>query len=233
MFPWLAGQPIVERAGVSPNAFTRKALDEARRWTERVLDGFWEALGITTPPAEVAEALKERGRVRLRCPWGRKAPLGTVSAFVQVRSGDRYLRKELDLPLPGYACPKTFVLWAHAGRAEGDIPPRFFARKKRALFRTRDPRRTSKTLGEVAPLRPLLEAMDLPGLEEALEALAGLKNGETQQKGPYLLVRKGRLRVLKQGSYFDNPALDAVFLAGERVVLAYETWSTTTRRPLK
>jgi hypothetical protein len=215
-------KPLARKAGVSPNAFTRKVLDEARRWTEGVLDGFWEALGVASPPAEVAEALKERGRVKLWCPWGRKGPLGTVSAFVQVSSGDRYLRKELDLPLPGPACPKTFVLHAHAGRVEVDIPPRFFARKERALFRTRDPRRINKTLGEVAPLRPLLEAMGLPGLEEALEALAGLKNGEIRQKGPYLLVRKGRLRALKRGSYFDNPALDAAFLVGERVVLAYE-----------
>jgi len=215
-------KPLARAVGLSPKAFTRKVLEEARRWTEGVLDGFWEALGISSPPAEVAEALEGRGQVRLWCPWGRKAPLGTFSALLRTRSGDRYLHKQLDLPLPDRACPKTSVLWAHIGRVEVKIPPRLFVRKERALFRTKDPRGIRKTLGEIALLRPLFEAMGLPDLEEALEDLTSLKNGEIRQRGPYLLARKERLRALKRGSYFDNPALEGAFLVGERVVLAHE-----------
>jgi hypothetical protein len=217
-------KPLAREMGVSPEAFTRKVLDEARRWTEGVLDGFWEALGFSSPPAEVAEVLKEGGLVKLWCPWGRKGPLGVVSVFAKVGSGDGFLRQDLDLPFPDRACPSAFVLWAHAGRAEANIPPRFFARKERVLFHTRAPRVIRKTLGEVAPLRPLFEAMGLPDLEGALEDLAGLKDGEIRKKGPYLLARKARRRVLKRGSYFDDPtpALEANFLLGGRVLLAYE-----------
>jgi hypothetical protein len=215
-------KPLARKVGVPPEAFTRKVLDEARKWTEGVLDGFWEALGISSPPAEVVEALKEGGLVRLWCPWGRKGPLGVVSVFAKVGSGDRFLRADLDLPFPDRACPKDFVFWAHAGRVEASIPPRFFARSGRVIFHTRAPRVIRKTLGEVAPLRPLFDAMGLPNLKEALEHLAGLKDGEIRQKGPYLLARKGRRRVLKRGSYFDDPALEASFLVGERVVLTYE-----------
>jgi hypothetical protein len=215
-------KPLAQKVGVSPEVFTGKVLEEARRWTEGVLEGFWEALGISSPPTEVAEVLKKGGLVRLWCPWGRKGPLGVVSVFAKVGSGDRFLRNDLDLPFPDRACPSAFVLWAHTGRVEVNIPPRFFARRGRVLFHTRAPRIIRKALGEVAPLRPLFEAMGLPNLEEALEDLAGLRDGEIRQKGPYLLARKGRRRVLKQRSYFDDPALEASFLVGERVVLTYE-----------
>ncbi len=225
-------KPLAREVGVSPEAFTRKVLDEARRWTEEVLDGFWKALGISSPPAEVAEALRKDGKVRLWCPWGRRAPLGTVSVSLTLQSGNggRYAFKDFHLPLPHRACPRTFVLQAHLGRVEVNIPPRFFARKGRALFRTKDPRRIRETLDEVALLRPLLEALGLPSLEEALEDLAGLKNGEVRQKGPYLLVRKERLRALKCGNYFDDLALEAAFLLEERVLLTYENGVEVTLR---
>jgi hypothetical protein len=32
-------KPLARKVGVSPKAFTRRVLDEARRWTEGVLDG--------------------------------------------------------------------------------------------------------------------------------------------------------------------------------------------------
>jgi len=211
-------KPIARKAGAPRKTFTRRALEEARRWTEGVLDAFWDALGISSPPPEVGEALQKDGKVRLWCPWGRKAPLGKLTVETNQRGTFTYL----DLPLSERFCPRTFLLEAHAGRVEVGISPRLFARKGRALFRTRDPRGIKKTLEEVGPFRPLFEAMGLPDLEEALEALSRLKDGEIRQEGPYVLARRGRLRVLKCGSYFSDPLLDGTFLLGERVVLAYE-----------
>jgi hypothetical protein len=193
-------------------------LEEARKWTEGVLEGFWEALGVPSPPAEVGETLREGGKVRLWCPWGRKAPLGRLTVEANKKGTFTYL----DLPLSGRSCPRTFLLEAHAGRVEVGISPRLFARKGQALFRARDPRGVKKTLEGVRPLHPLFEAMGLPDLEEALEALSRLKDGEVRQEGPYVLARKGRLRALTRGSYFGNSLLDGAFLLGERVVLAYE-----------
>jgi len=211
-------KPLAQEVGVSPEAFARKVLNEARKWTERVLDGFWEALGIPSPPVEVRETLRKGGKVRLWCPWGKKAPLGKLVVETSKKDTLSYL----DLPLSGRSCPRTFLLEAHAGRVEVGIFPKLFARKGRVLFRTRDPRGVKKTLEEVSPLRPLFQAMGLPDLEEALEALSRLKDGEVRQEGPYVLARRGRLRVLKRGSHFGDPLLDAAFLLGERVVLAHE-----------
>ncbi len=216
-------KPIARKAGVPRKTLTRRALEEARKWTEEVLDGFWRALGISSPPAEVGETLRKGGRVRLWCPWGKRAPLGKLTA----ETHEKGALGHLDLPLSGRSCPRTFLLDAHAGRVEVGISPRLFARKGRALFRTRDPRGIKKTLEEVRPLRPLFEAMGLPDLEEALEALSGLKDGEVRREGAYVLARKKTLRVLKRGSYFGShfgdPVLDGRFLLGERVVLAYES----------
>jgi hypothetical protein len=216
-------KPIARKAGAPRKTFTRRALEEARRWTEGVLDAFWDALGISSPPPEVGEALQKDGKVRLWCPWGRKAPLGKLTVETNQRGTFTYL----DLPLSERFCPRTFLLEAHAGRVEVGISPRLFARKGRALFRTRDPRGIKKTLEEVGPFRPLFDAMGLPDLEKALEALSRLKNGEIRREGSYVLARKERLRVFKRGSYFGtyfgDPILDGRFLLGERVVLAYES----------
>ncbi len=209
---------VARKAGVPRKTLTRRALEEARKWTERVLEGFWEALGIPFPPAEVEEALREGGKVRLWCPWGKRAPLGKLTVETNKKGTLTYL----DLPLSERSCPRTFLLDAHAGRVEVGISPRLFARKERALFRSRDPRGVKKTLEEVRPLRPLFAALGLADLEEALEALSGLKDGEIRREGAYVLSRKKTLRVLKRGSYFADPLLEGAFLLGERVVLAYE-----------
>jgi hypothetical protein len=211
-------KPIARKAGVLRKAFTRMALEEARKWTERVLGSLWEALGVSSPPAEVEKVLRKGGKVRLWCPWGKRAPLGTLT----VETSEKGALAHLDLPLSDRFCPRTFLLEAHAGRVEVRIHPRLFARKGRALFRTRDPRGVKKTLEEVRGLRPLFEAIGLPDLEEALEALSELRNGEIRQRGAYVLARKGRLKALNRGNYFGDPLLDGVFLLGEQAVLAYE-----------
>jgi hypothetical protein len=208
---------VARKAGVPRKTFTRKVLDEARRWTEGVLDGFWEALGISSPPAEVEETLRKGGKVRLWYPWGRRTPLGKLTVETSKKDTLSYL----DLPLSDRFCPRTFLLEAHAGRVEVGISPRLFARKGRALFRTRDPRGIKKTLEEVKSLRPLFATLNLADLEGALEALSRLKDGEIRQEGPYVLTRKERFRVLKKGIYFADPLLEGMFLLGERVVLAY------------
>jgi hypothetical protein len=211
-------KPIARKAGVPYRTFTRKALEEARRWTEEVLDAFWDVLGISSPPVEVGETLRKGGKVRLWCPWGKRAPLGKLTVETSRKDALSYL----DLPLFDRSCPRTFLLEAHAGRVEVGISPRLFARKGRAFFRTRAPRGIKKTLEEVKSLRPLFVALGLADLEGALEALSRLKNGEIRQEGPYVLARKERFRVLKRGSYFADPILEGLFLLGERAVLAYE-----------
>ena len=211
-------KPVARKAGGPRRTLTRRALEEARKWTEGVLEGFWEALGVPSPPAEVGETLRKGGKVRLWCPWGRKVPLGKLT----VETNEGGTLSHLDLPLRARPCPRTFLLEAHAGRVEVGISPRLFARKGRALFRARDPRGIKKTLEEVRPLHPLFAALGLADLEGALEALSRLKDGEIRREGAYVLARKGRLSALMRGSYFGAPLLDGTFLLGERAVLVCE-----------
>jgi hypothetical protein len=145
-------KPVARKAGIPRKTLTRRALEEARRWTEEVLEGFWEALGVPSPPAEVGETVREGGKVRLWCPWGREAPLGRLTVEANKRGTFTYL----DLPLSGRSCPRTFILEAHAGRVEVAISPRLFARKGRALFRTRDPRGGQEDPGGGQPPPPPL-----------------------------------------------------------------------------
>jgi hypothetical protein len=63
--------------------------------------------------------------------------------------------------------------------------------------------------------------LDLGGLEEALEALVALENGEARREGPYVLVRKGNSRILAQGALFGDPTLDCEFVAGREITLSH------------
>jgi hypothetical protein len=107
------------------------------------------------------------------------------------------------------------------GRVEGHVPPGLFVRKGRAYLRTFRPKEVEEALGRVKVLRPLFLALDLGDLEEALEALANLEEGEARTWGPYFLAREGDFRALRRGTLFGDPALDKAFLLGGEVTLSY------------
>jgi hypothetical protein len=217
-YAWEIFEDPAWEIGVDPEALGRAALKEARRWTERVLNGLWEALGTPPPTSPVRKALGWGQEIRVRCPWRQGAPQG--EALVETRSRGHI--RNLSLPISGYQPSETFFLEAQAGRVEVTVAPKLFARKGRAFLRTQDERGVEKALEEVKGLRPLFLALDLGDLERALEALSGLGDGETRREGTYVLARKGKLSALMRGSYFGDPLLDGAFLLGEQVTLAYE-----------
>jgi len=217
-YAWHIFEGPAREIGVDPKVLRKAALKEARRWTEGVLDRLWEALGIPPLTPLVRKALGWGQRIRVRCPWQRGTPQG--EALVEVEGITRLTRTSL--PITGYQPSSAFLLEAHAGRVRVTTAPKLFARKGRAFLRTLDGRGVEKALKEVRALRPLFLALDLGDLEEALEALSGLRDGEVRQEGAYVLARKGRLRALMRGTYFGTPLLDGAFLLGRRVTLAHE-----------
>jgi hypothetical protein len=74
-------------------------------------------------------------------------------------------------------------------------------------------------LKEVASLSSLFAPLGLSDLEEALEVLAELKEGELRKEGPYFFLRRGGYRALHKGRLLGESELDARLLFGERVVL--------------
>jgi hypothetical protein len=82
-------------------------------------------------------------------------------------------------------------------------------------------RKLKEVLEGVRLLGPLLSSMGLEDLEEALEVLATLEEGEARVKGPYVLIRRESLRVLGQGTLFGDPILDCEFMAGNEVALSF------------
>jgi hypothetical protein len=195
--------------------FTQRVLEEARRSTREVLEGLWKTLGVSSPPPGVEKTLHEGGWVELWHPDVRRNAT-RERGLLRLEGGGEIEVPPLPSSLKGF-----FAFRARTGRIEVKLSPWLFARRGRAYLRTFDPEEAEKVLEGVGLLRPLFEAMDLPDLEEALDTLRKLEDGEARMEGRYFLAKEGRFRALRRGGLLGSPALDKAFLKGERVVLPY------------
>jgi len=197
--------------------FTERVLEEARRRTREALEGLWKTLGVPSPPPGVEKTLHEGGWVELWHPDVRRnATSGRERGLLRLEGGGEIEVPPLPSSLKGF-----FAFRARSGRVEVKLSPSFFARRGRAYLRTFDPEEAERVLEGVGLLRPLFEAMGLSDLEEALDLLRKLEDGEARMEGHYFLAREGRFRALRRGSLLGSPTLDKAFLKGERVVLSY------------
>ncbi len=190
-----------------------KVLERGLAETKVALEAFWKALGVSYPP-KVQEVLRKGGWIQV---W-RSHFLDERSVLLQLEG-----RGALSHSLPSRSPPlMPFSLKAWGGRVEVHVPPALFARRERAYLRTSKRKQVELSLEGVKRLRPLFEALGLADLEEAIETLLGLKDGEARQEGPYVLLRQGDLHLLRRGSLFGDLLLDKVFLMGRKpVVLPY------------
>jgi hypothetical protein len=99
------------------------------------------------------------------------------------------------------------------------LPGSLIARRGRVFVEARGLSELEEVLEGVRLLGPLLSSLDLEGLEEALETLATLEDGEARAEGPYVLVRKGNSRILVRGALFGDPTLDCELVAGREITL--------------
>jgi hypothetical protein len=199
--------------GVDLDVLTEQVLQEAWKRMEGPLGALWESLGIR-PPTEVGEALREGYWLKAwyrRPSWWRPA---RVQLEMTGRTGTFYY----EVPHRQYP---DFSLEAWGGRIEVSTPFGLFVRQKRAFLYAHDLKKVKEALRWAKSLRPLLSALDLEDLERALLALANLGDGDIRVEGPYLLARRGSLRVLRRGLFLENPALDGAFLTGQGVGLFY------------
>jgi hypothetical protein len=95
-----------------------------------------------------------------------------------------------------------------------------YATRERVFFKSYEPG-LKHTLKNVRALRPLFASLRLSDIEEAIEALLGLKDGEARTEAAYVLARKGALFVLRRGSVLGDLHLDKAALLGENAGLSF------------
>jgi len=198
--------------GEDPEVLAEKLLEEARGRTRRALDGLWEAFGLPSPPSGVEESLLEGRHITAWYPGTRGRP--ELHVWPQTRD------KEI-VPLPRPVSSGEVSLNSRAGWVEVEVAPGLFATWERVFFRAQSFGEISEAIEAAKTLHPLFRALGLADLEEALKALATLKEGEGRIESSYALVRTRGSWFLRRGSLFGDPLLDGAFLAGEAVRLAF------------
>jgi hypothetical protein len=200
-----------------PEAVAKEVLAVVQGRVRKAVLGLLESFGSGDPRARrVLERALLLGRhVEIWCsslPAEPRAELRKRAAVVQVQG-----RKDpLLLPPPKEDCLRTIL----AGNKAGEVAAHFgvlsglSAREGGALFRDRGLENVRGALGAARSFRPLFRAWGLEDLEAALEALAGLGEGEVRREGPYVLVREGDLFALRRGRLFNSLALEGAFLTG-------------------
>jgi hypothetical protein len=213
-------QRVVQELGleekVDVEALAHEVVEEGRKWTMGVLAGLWEVLKVPPPP-EVEEALRQGGRVQISyaVPEGDEKE---AYLWVAVTNPKKRPDGGIDLPPPelpmGY-----FFFGASIGLVEINTD-HLHATGERAFFRD-EQGDIEGALNEAKALRPILSAMGLGDLENALEKLAELEEGEVRAEGPYVLARGGGVWALRRGTLLGDLRLDGAFLLGEEVRVSF------------
>ncbi len=201
------------RVGEGVEEVVQGVLEEGRRRTLEVYDRAWEALGL--PPMPEARAFIEGGgQVHVWCP-GPEGAEAEVELVGKTKPGEAL---RLPVPVrPGEGLDFRF----EAGRVGVFTESKLLVEGKRAFFKTPFFEGARKAVRTVRFLRPVLSAMGVSDLEEALEALGTLESGEVRLEGEYVLARGRGFWSLNRGSVLGDPGLDEALLTGREVVLAF------------
>ncbi len=191
--------------------FEKRGRRKALRRAMEVLEGLWKALGIPqSPPIELAEALVESGR----------------EVVVQPSHGEKEAVIGRGTSLPYFHFPTRLVVFPRVslmGDARGDVEvevEEIFARRGKVFYTAYHVPEVSKRVEVARTFHPLFESLGLGDLEDALEALLRLEDGEARMEGEYLLVRRGYF-LLKRGSLLGDFALDKGFFTLKEVKLPF------------
>ncbi len=90
---------------------------------------------------------------------------------------------------------------------------------RKAFLRTSNRKPLERTWEGARALRPLLATMGLSDLEDAIEALLGLEEGEGRVEGRYVLAKGGGFWALWRGDFLEHPDLAVAALARREAVL--------------
>jgi hypothetical protein len=182
------------------------------------LNKLWDALGIPSLP-EVEKNLKDEKTVRVWCV--RPATKGQECTEVSIAGGlGSGPSERFRFPFPDFL-PENLDVTAGTGWVTLHTSSGLLATNGRVFFKTNNQSDLEKALETVKVLRPVLSAMDLPDIGDALGKLEKLKHGEARMEGPYVLARMGSYWVLRRGLILGDPQLDGALLADQEVGLSF------------
>jgi len=213
--PEAVGEVARGRVGEEVEEIVRGVLEEGRRRTLEVYDRVWELLELPPSP-EVRGFIEGGGEVHVWCPGiGKDRSEVEVELVGKTRPGEA-----LRLPTP-VRPNEGLDFHFETGRVEVYTDSRLLVRGNWAFLKAFSLDKARKSRRTATSLRPVLSAMGVPDLEEALGALWGLTSGEVRLEGEYVLARVEGFWLLNRGSILGELALDEALLTGREVVLAF------------
>jgi hypothetical protein len=239
------------RAEPEVDTLAREVYEEGARWTAEVLESFWGELLYASSLGEgwgvgaewehgnlakqeeiwidevrslqrmfgIEESLRNGAFVRMSCVFYEESEEEGGEGKVSVNVIDKKV-SEVTFPLPE---PPPFSMEFHLQAWVGhvDFVSRLRALNGRVYLMGTDPVHLEEGLKIAGHLRYGFEAMGIENLEEAIEALRGLKVGEARSQGPYTLARTKRSWFLYRGPLLGEPGLDEKLALGEPVALSF------------
>jgi len=241
------------------DALAQEVYEEGVRWTVEVLESFWDELLCAFPLGEatgvgsewkpggpvggeevwinevdslqgmfgIEESLRRGASVRMSCVFYEEGEEGKVLVDVIGKGAKREkLQVAFFLPQPP-PFDMEFHLEAKAGFVDFVSRPR--AVNSRVYFIGINPGHLKEASKIARQLRFGFQAMGAGDLEEAIEALRSLKEGEARSHGPYALASAKRYTLagaerfwfLYRGPLLGVPELDERLVLGEPVTLSF------------
>jgi len=241
------------------DTLAQEVYEEGVKWTAEVLESFWDELLCVFPldgvmgvggewkPGNlrkekeiwidkvdslqamfgIEERLRRGASVRMSCVFDEEGEEGKVLVDV-TEKGAKGRRLQVTFALlepPPF--DMEFHLEAKAGFVDFSSRPR--AVNSRVYFIGTDPGHLEEALKTASRLRFGFQAMGIDDLEEAIEALRDLKDGESRSHGPYALASAKRFTLagserfwfLYRGPLLGVPELDERLVLGEPVTLSF------------
>jgi hypothetical protein len=207
---------------------TQEVLEEGLRRTLGVLEGTWEALGIPRLP-EAEDCLRKGGGVHFWYYSPKTAEeKGQLGVTLENEAGSTLSKNSypLSVDLP----PWEFGLYLKRGRTVVYTLSSDRATGRRRLFgvMANRPYFRGQSLDDywdfvriTKVMRPVLSAMGLSDMEEALESLLVLQEGDVQAKKGYIIAKKRDFWFLNRGPILGDADLDQALVRGEPVTLSF------------
>jgi len=208
------------------DALAREVMEEGVRRSMGAIERLLEVLEISLPSSSLEGALRKKGGVHVFFP---RPSLGLRDLTVEISDP----ASEVEILRFPYRRPEVlegleFHGWA--GAISLFAPYGVNWRREKAFVKLKGQEHFDKVLETTRLLEPFLLHIGLGGLPEALERLKGLKRGEVQAEGDYVLVRGEGFWALRRGRVFGDLDLDRALLLGDEVSFSFPENAEITLR---
>jgi len=214
---------VFEERGLrgDPETISGKVLEEGVKRAMEAVRGLKETFGKLPYPESALEEHLRRGGWLTVSLWSTRPNLRGLAGRAELgnRNAESKENQLFHVEDKDDKFPRSLYLSAWPGLSKVSLP-NLVATRERAFFRDHG-RKLEDTLKHLRTLRPLFTSLRLSDLEGAMEALAGLKDGEARMEGDYVLARDGNTYALRKGSILGDPHLDGAVLLGNDVRLSF------------